>query len=149
MGGVEARSDTAGIATFRVAPGRYRLEVAYEGMPPETREIAVRADTSLVVVLRADALRDDREEEHDAGELETVIVTATRSPQRIDDAPVRVEVLAREEVEDKAFSLLSLQQPDGHWVGELEGDTILESDGAGARESDGIPLARSRTVPAC
>jgi squalene-hopene/tetraprenyl-beta-curcumene cyclase len=24
--------------------------------------------------------------------------------------------------------LLSLQQPDGHWVGELEGDTILESE---------------------
>jgi squalene-hopene/tetraprenyl-beta-curcumene cyclase len=25
-------------------------------------------------------------------------------------------------------SLLALQQPDGHWVGELEGDTILESE---------------------
>src|SRR6266851_7267972 len=24
--------------------------------------------------------------------------------------------------------LLSLQQPDGHWVGELEGDSILESE---------------------
>src|SRR5262245_9208731 len=24
--------------------------------------------------------------------------------------------------------LLSIQQPDGHWIGELEGDTILESE---------------------
>jgi outer membrane receptor for ferrienterochelin and colicins len=100
LGTLDVRSDTAGIATFRVVPGRYRLEVAYEGLPPEAREITVRADTSLVVMLRADFLEED-EEEHDAGELETVIVTATRSEQRIEDAPVRVEVLAREEVEEK------------------------------------------------
>jgi hypothetical protein len=24
--------------------------------------------------------------------------------------------------------LLDMQQPDGHWVGELQGDTILESE---------------------
>ena len=30
---------------------------------------------------------------------------------------------------DRALQrLLDLQQPDGHWVGELQGDTILESE---------------------
>ncbi|HEU0301526.1 MAG TPA: TonB-dependent receptor [Longimicrobium sp.] len=98
LGSAELLSDTAGITTFHVAPGRYRVDVSYAGMPPETRVITVRADTSLIVVLRADALEDHG---HDMGELETVIVTATRSEQRIEDAPVRVEVLAREEVEEK------------------------------------------------
>ncbi|HEY3284397.1 MAG TPA: squalene--hopene cyclase, partial [Armatimonadota bacterium] len=42
--------------------------------------------------------------------------------------------------------LLSLQRPDGHWVGELEGDTILESDYAillaflGRLDSPKLPL---------
>ncbi|HEX6039246.1 TonB-dependent receptor plug domain-containing protein [Longimicrobium sp.] len=47
------------------------------------------------------ALAQEEGEEHEAEELEAVVVTATRSEQRIEDAPVRVEVLAREEVEEK------------------------------------------------
>jgi iron complex outermembrane receptor protein len=47
------------------------------------------------------ALAQEEDEEHEAEELEAVVVTATRSEQRIEDAPVRVEVLAREEVEEK------------------------------------------------
>src|SRR3954447_17929264 len=31
-------------------------------------------------------------------------------------------------VECARSCLLGMQQPDGHWVGELEGDTILESE---------------------
>lgn len=31
-------------------------------------------------------------------------------------------------LEESRNYLLSIQQPDGHWVGELEGDTILESE---------------------
>jgi squalene-hopene/tetraprenyl-beta-curcumene cyclase len=45
------------------------------------------------------------------------------------------ETIANEEVEQVRAAavaarahLLSLQQPDGHWCGELEGDTILESE---------------------
>jgi outer membrane receptor for ferrienterochelin and colicins len=97
LGDAEARSDTAGIATLRVAPGRYRLEVTYQDWKPVEQAITIHGDTSFLAVLRPDLLDD----EHDAGELETVVVTATRSEQRIEDAPVRVEVLAREEVEEK------------------------------------------------
>ncbi len=46
-------------------------------------------------------LRAQEEEEGEEHALEAVVVTATRSEQRIEDAPVRVEVLGREEVEEK------------------------------------------------
>jgi outer membrane receptor for ferrienterochelin and colicins len=98
LGNFEAGSDSAGVAIFHVRPGRYRLLVTHERMPPEERDLDIQQDTSLVVALRPDLLDDV---EHDAGELEAVVVTATRSEQRIEDAPVRVEVLAREEVEEK------------------------------------------------
>jgi outer membrane receptor for ferrienterochelin and colicins len=45
--------------------------------------------------------QEEAEGEHEAEELEAVVVSATRSEQRIEDAPVRVEVLSREEVEEK------------------------------------------------
>lgn len=45
--------------------------------------------------------QEEEGEEHEAEALEAVIVSATRSEQRIEDAPVRVEVLGREEVEEK------------------------------------------------
>ncbi len=31
-------------------------------------------------------------------------------------------------LDNATHCLLSRQQPDGHWVGELQGDTILESE---------------------
>jgi outer membrane receptor for ferrienterochelin and colicins len=98
LGDAEARSDSGGMVTLRVVPGRYRLEVTYGDWEPVRRMVPIHRDTSFLAVLRPDLLDDG---EHDAGELETVVVTATRSEQRIEDAPVRVEVLAREEVEEK------------------------------------------------
>lgn len=56
---------------------------------------------SLALCAMPVPLLAQEEEEHEAGELETVVVTATRSEQRIEEAPVRVEVLSREEVEEK------------------------------------------------
>jgi outer membrane receptor for ferrienterochelin and colicins len=97
LGDAEARSDAAGLAVLRVVPGRHRLQVTYGEWKPVQRVVPIHGDTSFIAVLRPDLLDD----EHDAGELEAVIVTATRSEQRIEDAPVRVEVLAREEVEEK------------------------------------------------
>ncbi len=42
-------------------------------------------------------------------------------------AGVELEQL-RDAVQAARDHLLSLQRPDGHWCGELEGDTILESE---------------------
>lgn len=97
LGTLEASSDRAGHVSFGTEAGSYRLEVTAEGFRAESRIVGVRGDVAVDIVLRA----EEEDEEHDAGELEAVVVTATRSEQRIEDAPVRVEVLAREEVEEK------------------------------------------------
>lgn len=101
-----ARTDETGAATLPVPLGTVQLRVAHPLYQSHTRRLRIVADTSLVIRLvrrppaapRADVAIA---EEGDAGVLETVVVTATRSEQRTEDAPVRVEVLAREEVEEK------------------------------------------------
>ncbi|HWK89631.1 MAG TPA: carboxypeptidase regulatory-like domain-containing protein, partial [Longimicrobium sp.] len=90
---VSARTDSAGAAVLRLAPGRHRMTVRKEGFGPAGFTILAARDTSVRVDLEAG------EEHHE--EMEEVVVTLTRSEQRIEDAPVRVEVLAREEVEEK------------------------------------------------
>jgi iron complex outermembrane receptor protein len=72
--------------------GHHRLVVARLGFVPETLAVDVRvgADTLLNIAL-----------EEQAAAVEQVIVSATRSERRIEDVPLRVEVLAREEVEEK------------------------------------------------
>lgn len=48
----------------------------------------------------------------------------------IDFSPRQAELLesVQEGLDRGRASLLNVQNPDGHWVGELEGDTILESE---------------------
>jgi outer membrane receptor for ferrienterochelin and colicins len=99
VGDAGVRTDTLGRASLRVAPGSYRLQATRAGFQPFAGEVVIQRDTTISIGMEAQAAEED--EEHDAGELETVVVTATRSEQRIEDAPVRVEVLAREEVEEK------------------------------------------------
>jgi len=91
------RTDLAGRADLRLRAGRHRLSISADTLGPASLAVTVLRDTSITVALAP----GDDEHEHEAEELETVIVTATRSEQRIEDAPVRVEVLAREEVEEK------------------------------------------------
>lgn len=73
-----------------VAPGRYRLRVAAVGYVADSLpEIAVEAgDTARVVVtLRSAAVA-----------LPGIVVTASRAPERVEDAPASVAVLSRDEV---------------------------------------------------
>ena len=42
--------------------------------------------------------------------------------------PIAVQDEVRDALDRGRAGLLALQRPDGHWVGELEGDTILESE---------------------
>lgn len=88
-----------GTALLRMPPGSHRLTVSVEGFAAGSREVTASRDTSLV--FRLQRVTEEAEDEHEAEELEAVVVTATRTEQRIEDAPVRVEVLGREEVEEK------------------------------------------------
>ena len=86
------QTDTRGLAALRLAAGNHRLTVARIGFSPESLTVTLRVgqDTTVDVALEAQA-----------AEMEDIVVSATRNEKRIEDEPLRVEVLAREEVEEK------------------------------------------------
>jgi iron complex outermembrane receptor protein len=87
-------SGALGVLVLRLpAPGEYRLAVSaigYAGISLALRLRPAQPDTALIVEL-----------EPEAEELEELIVSSTRSDRRIEEQPLRVEVLAREEIEEK------------------------------------------------
>jgi outer membrane receptor for ferrienterochelin and colicins len=89
-GRASAETDSAGTVALRLGPGSHVIVAARIGFYPDSASLVARADTSL-------ELRLMRREEA----LEAMIVSATRTERRIEQTPLRVEVLAREEVEEK------------------------------------------------
>ncbi|HEX8671494.1 MAG TPA: TonB-dependent receptor, partial [Longimicrobium sp.] len=87
---VTMRTDAEGTATLRLAPGERTIAVSKLGFASQRLTLRLRADTTVVVALQ-----------EAAEELEEIVVTTTRTGQRIEDEPTRVEVLTREEVEEK------------------------------------------------
>lgn len=89
---VVALTDAQGRAALSLAAGRHRLSVARPGFHPDTIGVTLRAgaDTSVTIELEAQATT-----------LETAIVTVSRSELQIDDEPLRVEVMAGDEIEEK------------------------------------------------
>ena len=91
-GHVRAQTNALGEAVLWLPAGIRRIVLARIGFHPETLQVAVRAqrDTALTVQLRELATT-----------LEPVMVMATRTPRRLDDEPMRVEVLAGEDITEK------------------------------------------------
>src|SRR5690606_18787800 len=76
--------DARGVAVLRLVPGPHRVVTSRVGLVPDTTGLVLRAgqDTALVVSL-----------EERTHALEEVMVSSTRGERRIEDEPVRVEVL--------------------------------------------------------
>lgn len=91
-GSVGTLTDASGEARFRLPPGDHVLRVRKIGLAPVEVQLTLRtaADTTLVVILEAEAI-----------ETEGIVVTSTRTERRIEDEPLRVEVVSREEIEEK------------------------------------------------
>ena len=91
-GMTRAHTGADGTGLLRLAPGRQTVVVRAFGHAEDTRRLVLgpRVDTTLHVVLRATAI-----------EAEAIVVQSTRSERRIEEEPVRVEVLGREEIEEK------------------------------------------------
>jgi outer membrane receptor for ferrienterochelin and colicins len=93
-----AIGETAGITNavgevaFTLAPGEHVIRVGALGHAEQEVRVALAAgaDTTLVVRLEVEAI-----------EAEEILVLSTRTERRIEDVPLRVEVVAREEVEEK------------------------------------------------
>jgi outer membrane receptor for ferrienterochelin and colicins len=91
-GAAAAQTSAGGEARLTVAAGR--LDVVVERFGFETRQITatVAADTETRVEIELEA---------ESVVEENVVVTATRTTQRIQDLPLRVEVVPQEEIDEK------------------------------------------------
>jgi iron complex outermembrane receptor protein len=91
-GPVVAQTDVRGEATLRLAPGPHTVVAARLGFRPESLTVTLRAGADTAVALTL----TER-----AAHLEGVVVSATRSERRVEDTPLRVEVIDEEEVAEK------------------------------------------------
>jgi iron complex outermembrane receptor protein len=86
------KTDAQGVTVFAVPPGQTDLVVVKDGFAPATASVNVTADQRVVIELA----RIPSLEEH-------VTVSATRTDRGIEDQPMRVEVIDREEIDEKVM----------------------------------------------
>ena len=92
VSGMPYTTDASGVVVVPVPAGSIRIEVSRKGFITVIKDIKVApgAEQQVVVAL-------DPEPEHH----EEITVSATRTDKRLEDQPMRVEVLVREEIEEK------------------------------------------------
>ena len=93
VSGATALTDDDGIVTIRVLPGDTQVTVVVEGFLPAT--VSVNVVDGHEHIVRIDLIKQLALEE------EVTVVASTRTNRRIEDHPLRVEVLNREEIEEK------------------------------------------------
>jgi iron complex outermembrane receptor protein len=86
-------TDGEGVATFVSTPGTVELVVAKEGFFPVTTAVEVEEGKQTVVRVAL--------EPQGTLEEEVTVVATTRTERGIEEQPMRVEVLGREEIEEK------------------------------------------------
>jgi iron complex outermembrane receptor protein len=91
-GGVRVLTSPDGEATLLLLAGDHQLRVSLLGYADAELRVSLVAgvDTTIVVELEVEAI-----------ETEEILVLSTRTERRIDDVPLRVEVVVREEIEEK------------------------------------------------
>ncbi len=93
VAGATQQTDTSGVALVRVAAGATEFTVLQTGFIPLTVATVVTAGQDRRV--RVELQRELTVEE------EVTVVASTRTERRIEDQPMRVEALNREEIEEK------------------------------------------------
>ena len=91
-GDTKAVTGVDGTASLTLAVGRVEVVVTHAGFDPAAAQVDVRAGAATR--LEIDMLPQSEIEE-------TIVVSATRSERRIQDEPLRVEVVPEEEVQEK------------------------------------------------
>jgi outer membrane receptor for ferrienterochelin and colicins len=91
VAGTPYTTDDRGTVIARVPAMTVRIEVAHEGYLTVTKDITVEGPDQRVHFTLDPAPTHEEE----------ITVSSTRTETRIDDQPVRVEVLVREEIEEK------------------------------------------------
>ena len=91
--GTTIPTNNEGVVTIRVPSGTTQITVVAEGYLPVT--VSVDVGTDHEHVLHITLIQQPSLEE------EVTVVASTRTDRRIEDQPLRVEVLNREEIEEK------------------------------------------------
>lgn len=94
VNGATHTTDPLGITVVTVPPGHVDIVVVKSGFAPASVSVEVQANQLQPVLI--ELTRDVRVEEH-------VTVSATRTNRGLEDQPMRVEVLDREEIDEKAM----------------------------------------------
>jgi outer membrane receptor for ferrienterochelin and colicins len=89
-----AHTDAKGEAVLTLPPGPADLVVSRAGFEPATVRALVKEGARITLPVELEIESEATDE---------VIVTATRTEQRIQDLPLRVEVVPQEEIEEKVF----------------------------------------------
>jgi outer membrane receptor for ferrienterochelin and colicins len=92
VSGITYQTGVDGTVSVPVPPGRVELTVRMESFAPVNTSAAVAEGQTVVVDVPLQPQLAFEEE---------VTVSATRTDKRLDDQPLRVEVLGREEIEEK------------------------------------------------
>src|SRR3989442_14657685 len=90
-GALQGTTDVAGHATLFLAPGPYEIRVEAAGHLPASVRVSVAAGPTPPVSVELRPLAEE------------VTVTMTRSTTRLQDQPLRVEVIDRDDIEEKAL----------------------------------------------
>src|SRR5436190_2298364 len=94
VNGTPHKTDAQGVAVVTLAPGHTDIVVVKEGFAPASASVELQANQQQPVVIRLN--RGASVEEH-------VTVSATRTDKRVEDVPMRVEVLNAEEVQEQVM----------------------------------------------
>jgi iron complex outermembrane receptor protein len=90
-GTAHATDGQGNIGPTRVGGEQLRISVIKEGFSPVTTSVQIVRGQEQRVLIELSALLEE----------EVTVIASTRTERRIEDQPMRVEVLAREEIEQK------------------------------------------------
>jgi outer membrane receptor for ferrienterochelin and colicins len=90
VNGIPYTTNAEGVVLMTIAPGNVEIVVVKDGFSPLTTSLSLEANQRRDVIV--DLQRSLTEE---------ITVSATRTDRRLEDQPMRVEVLDREEIEEK------------------------------------------------
>ena len=143
VNGVQLRTNAAGTVTSLLPFGQAMIEVTKDGFFPATTTIAIDEAREYVVTLEL-RRKEDLEQQ--------ITVHATRSDMRIQDSPIRVEVLDRDEIDEETMMtpgdiVMMLNEMAGLHLQALsmsQGSATVRIQGMRGRYtrflSDGLPL---------
>jgi outer membrane receptor for ferrienterochelin and colicins len=92
VNGTAHMTDAEGRLTVAVVPGSVEVVAVTEGFAPAMTTVSVQPGQTQSIVVELQKTPTVEEQ---------VVVSATRTDKRLEDQPMRVEVLAREEIEEK------------------------------------------------